>query len=192
MPSSACAQHADQASHLGQGLGPGRLDRVEGLERRPGIRLHRLAGTARLQDHDADGVRDRVVELARDPRSLIGHRGVRLLDPGDFQRGFPLPPRADRESRQPRPAEQQERQRDIAELDVRVDLSDDIGSEEDPDTHGTGDGHPSTRVRADRVRRHHHRDDHRDRTVDRLDQRDDRGDDGKAKGEERRLLPPGQ
>ena len=81
---------------------------------------------------------------------------------------------------------------DVPELDVGVDLTGDVGGKEDPETDGTGDGHPSTGVRADRVRRHHHRDDHGDRTVERLDQRDDGRDDGEAEREERRSLPPGQ
>jgi hypothetical protein len=41
-----------------------------------------VADSADLQHHHADGVRDDVVQLARDPRALLGH--------GDARRCIPL------------------------------------------------------------------------------------------------------
>ena len=75
---AVAAQHAEQPAHLGQRLRgrPARSSRapraslgwsaVEHVAPRPG-----------LDDHHADVVGDDVVQLARDPRPLLGHRLLR-------------------------------------------------------------------------------------------------------------------
>ena len=68
------AQHPDQAAHLGQRAAADLLDRLEHLSRRPVRLVEHTALGARLHDHHRDVVRDRVVQLARDPRPLFDHR----------------------------------------------------------------------------------------------------------------------
>jgi hypothetical protein len=67
-------QHAEQPAQLVQRLAPRRLDRAEGLARGLRARQREPAGDGRLHGHRAQRVRDHVVQLARDPRALVGHR----------------------------------------------------------------------------------------------------------------------
>ena len=71
---SVAAQHPDQAAHLGQRTPADLLDRLQNLARRAVVRLEHPALGAGLDDHHRDVVRDRVVQLARDPRSLLDDR----------------------------------------------------------------------------------------------------------------------
>jgi hypothetical protein len=71
----AVATHRpEQAAHLGERPAAGLLDAPEGLP----VLLQRVRELVPdgpdLEDHHADGVSDDVVQLARDPRSLLGHR----------------------------------------------------------------------------------------------------------------------
>ena len=74
---AVAAHRGEQAAHLGQRRAPGLLDaaeRVAVLAERVG---ELVPDGADLQHHHADGVGDDVVELARDPRTLLGHRDPR-------------------------------------------------------------------------------------------------------------------
>ena len=73
------AEDADQPSHLGERLAACLLDDLERLALALLLRLEQPAHTSRLHGHHADAVADDVVELARDPRTLLGHRCARLL-----------------------------------------------------------------------------------------------------------------
>ena len=71
-------QHADEPAHLGQ-RGPARL--LDGLQRLALALLvltEESAHGGRLNRHDADGVADDVVQLARDTCALLGNGGARL------------------------------------------------------------------------------------------------------------------
>ena len=76
------AHDIQQMTHVRQGSAAGLLDSQEGSA----IFGHRVGELvpdgADLQDHHADGVRDGVVQLARDPRPLLAH--------GDTRRGIPF------------------------------------------------------------------------------------------------------
>ena len=92
----ATSEHADQASHLVERLLArpfDDLERVTGVSR---LGVEHVPAAARLDDHDADRVRDDVVELARNPRPLLHDRGCRprllLLELAVVQ--APLPDRA--------------------------------------------------------------------------------------------------
>ena len=88
------SEHPDQTPHLGQRLCPGRLDGIERLERSVRVAPQSLAGAPRLQHDDADRVGDGVMQLASDPRPLVGDRRPRLLDPGGFQGDLTLATRS--------------------------------------------------------------------------------------------------
>ena len=73
-----------------------------------GSLVEHLATAARLDDDDRDRVRDDVVELAGDPRPLLGHGGssplvlVALeLDRAERERALALPSQPDRQPGQP-------------------------------------------------------------------------------------------
>ena len=66
------AQDADEASHLGQRLASRLFDDHERLPLALLIRPEQAAHAGRLDGHDADAVADDVVQLARDPRALVG------------------------------------------------------------------------------------------------------------------------
>ena len=71
------AHHTEQTAHLRQCAAPGLLDTPEGIA----ILGHRVGelvpDSADLQHHHADGVRDDVVQLARDPHPLLSHGDAR-------------------------------------------------------------------------------------------------------------------
>ena len=71
----ALAQHADEAAHLDERLAACRVDRGQRLARRGLLALEHALGRLRLHDHDAEAVRDDVVQLARDPGPLGCRRG---------------------------------------------------------------------------------------------------------------------
>ena len=80
---AVAAHRAEQAAHLGERRAAGLLDAVERI-RVLGERLGKLVPDgADLEHHHADGVGDDVVELARDPRALLGD--------GDARRRLALP-----------------------------------------------------------------------------------------------------
>jgi len=68
------AQHPDQAPHLGQRAAADPLDRREHLFRRRVPPVEDTPFCAGLYDHHRDVVRDRVVQLACDPRPLLHDR----------------------------------------------------------------------------------------------------------------------
>jgi hypothetical protein len=83
MPSPSLRHRSEQAAHLGECGTAGLLDApervpvlVEGLR-------ELVPDCADLEHHHAHGVGDDVVQLARDPRALLGH--------GDPRGGFALP-----------------------------------------------------------------------------------------------------
>jgi glyoxylase-like metal-dependent hydrolase (beta-lactamase superfamily II) len=77
------AEQADEAPHLGERLTSGRLDHLERLPLPLLLRAEQPTDRAGLHRHHRDGVRDDVVELARDPPALLGDgtvcRGDRVL-----------------------------------------------------------------------------------------------------------------
>ena len=75
-------QDADEPAHLGERLAAGLLDDLERLTFLFLIGLEAAADGACLDGHHAHAVADDVVQLARDPRALLGNRGDGL--------GFPL------------------------------------------------------------------------------------------------------
>jgi hypothetical protein len=102
------AQHAEQAAHLRHRGAAGRLDRRQDVGRPGPLVAERAALGARLHDHDREVVGDDVVELARDPRSLLGDRQPGLvlalllkLDRAGCERGGELLPAAHHRRRAP-------------------------------------------------------------------------------------------
>ena len=67
------AQHAEQPAHLHQRGAAGLLDGGEGVARGLAVVVDHAARGAGLDDHEAHGVRDHVVELARDAGALLHH-----------------------------------------------------------------------------------------------------------------------
>ena len=67
----------EQPARLGQRLAAGLLDRGERLARRRLLGAEGVALRAGLDDHHAHVVGDEVVQLAGDPRALVGHRLAR-------------------------------------------------------------------------------------------------------------------
>ena len=64
----------EQAAHLRESGASGLLDVREGLAiLRVGLG-HPVAHSPHLQDHHADGMRDDIMELSRDPSAFLGHR----------------------------------------------------------------------------------------------------------------------
>ena len=84
------AQHAEQPAHLGEGLAAGGGD---GGQRLPGpvrVGAERIRGAVGLHHHDADVVRDHVVQLAGDPGPLGRGGDLRLGIPFPLQPGGPV------------------------------------------------------------------------------------------------------
>jgi hypothetical protein len=77
------AQHAEHAAHLGQRLPPGARDRAQRFAGPLRRAVQRVSRPVRLHHHDADVVRDDVVQLAGDPGPLggRGHLGLRVAFP---------------------------------------------------------------------------------------------------------------
>ena len=122
----ARAQEPEQAAHLGERLPSGLLDREKGLAGTLRIRLEEESSRSRLDRHDADAVRDHVMEVGGDVGALGGDRGMRsllalALDP----RGLPLEPNRalcsppERKGRRREPA-CKKKKADDAELGVSI------------------------------------------------------------------------
>src|SRR5262249_34552805 len=75
---SVGAEHPEETPHLLERCSPGALDRRERRVRRRVLREVETFG-AGLDDDDAERVRDDVVELAGDPRPLLGDGETRAL-----------------------------------------------------------------------------------------------------------------
>ena len=75
----ALPQDAQQPSHLRQRLPPGLLDRQQRLPLPLLVGLEQPPNGTRLNRHDADRVRDHIVQLARDPAPLVVHRPLRVF-----------------------------------------------------------------------------------------------------------------
>ena len=71
---AALAQHADHATHLGQGLATDGLDGLEGLALGGLVVGEPAAYGGGLHGHDADAVADHVVQLTRDAVAFLGDR----------------------------------------------------------------------------------------------------------------------
>src|SRR6187549_1891680 len=67
----AAAQDAEHPPQLDKRLPPARFDRAERLAHGLLLAHQDALGSLRLDDDDADCVRDDVVQLARDPRTLL-------------------------------------------------------------------------------------------------------------------------
>ena len=67
----AVSEHAEHAPHLGQRLASDPLDHEERLALALLVRRQEPPHSRGLHDHHADRVRDHVVQLAGDPRSLV-------------------------------------------------------------------------------------------------------------------------
>jgi hypothetical protein len=111
----ALPQHPEKAPHLGERLDPACFDRVEGFPCLFRLRRERAPSAARLNDDDADRVCDDIVELARDPNSLLRDRRASPLLALALRRQRPRlevplaePAMADRATGQPRPADDEE------------------------------------------------------------------------------------
>jgi hypothetical protein len=123
--SSPVAAHGgQQAAHLAQGRAAGLLDPLERLAVLGEGIGELVPDGADLEHHHADGVGDDVVELARDPRPLLGHRDAGRRVPVPLGLGRAHLGRiglrgalAHREARQPADPEQQ---RDEDQLAGRV------------------------------------------------------------------------
>ena len=75
---SALAQDPEQAAQLDERLAPGAwIVRHGSRARLRGRAVEQLVGGLGLDDHHADAVGDDVVQLARDPRALLGDRRPR-------------------------------------------------------------------------------------------------------------------
>ena len=88
------AQHVEQPPHLGERLAPGALDAAQDITRALLLGSEVQAFGAGLDDDRRHGVRDDVVQLACDPRPLLGGRDAGLLDALALERlgerGHPL------------------------------------------------------------------------------------------------------
>src|SRR5262249_57865977 len=71
------AQHADEASHLRQRRTTSLLDAEQRLSLAFLVLTQQTADTRGLHRHDAHGMADDVVQLARDARTLLSDRGER-------------------------------------------------------------------------------------------------------------------
>ena len=76
----ALAQDAQHPVQLADRLAAGLLDAVEHLALAGLVLAQHAPDGARLQHHHGHAVGDGVVELARDPRALVGHGRARVLD----------------------------------------------------------------------------------------------------------------
>src|SRR5437588_1521155 len=72
-------ENADEAAHLRERLAPGLLHDEQGLALPLLLGKEEAPRSGGLHGHDADAVADHVVELARDPRALLGDRHARVL-----------------------------------------------------------------------------------------------------------------
>ncbi len=159
------AQHAEQAPQLRDRLAGGVLDRAKRLPRPFGIGVQHLLRRRGLHTHQADAVRDHVVELAGDPRALLDHRLTSLL------LALPLEPRRLKlEVRQlltpaahvpacePASAAQEPEEEEVDEdevterEDVRVLCA--VDERRDPSHREPDERPPPVRVRGHRVERH--------------------------------------
>src|SRR5262249_60066981 len=75
---SVAADDAEQATELGERISPGGFDALQGLARPFGLRVEHVVRGRCLDDHDADVVREYVVELSRDPRLFLSGGPSRL------------------------------------------------------------------------------------------------------------------
>ena len=123
---------------------------------------------ARLQHDHADRVRDDVVQLARDPRPLLGDGRARPLVALDDQLALARPPAPDRASGEPEPAEDREEEDRVAEeVDEACPRSRPRSSRRArPRPRGRADDRPTARgVRSDRVDGDHEADRERERVL---------------------------
>ncbi len=84
------AQHPEHAPHLGERLAPGGRDGGQGLLGPAWVGGQRVRGAVGLHHHDADVVRDHVVQFPGDPGPLGDGRDPRLGVPLPFQPGGPV------------------------------------------------------------------------------------------------------
>ena len=81
---------SDQPSHLGQSLAARLFDDLERLALALLLRLEQPADARRLDGHHAHAVAHDIVELAGDPRTLLGNCGLGLLAPLALESRSPL------------------------------------------------------------------------------------------------------
>ena len=113
-----------------------------------------LAAAARLDDDDRDRVRDDVVELAGDARPLLGHGNagplvlVALeLDSAAGEQLLPLSPQPDHQAGQPRAADDESAEGDVAPVERVAVVGDEMRDRERHHDRG-GPRLPAARVRA--------------------------------------------
>ena len=148
----ALAKRADELVDLGQGLPRDLLDRLERRPRALRVALAEQPGRACLDEDDVDRVTGRVVQVARDPRPLLGRRQpalalgipLRPLGAGD-ELGDPLAPQADAVAEHPgaAPDDDAEEERHGREGIFRVADRADVHHEESRDRRGC---HPGARA----------------------------------------------
>ena len=125
-------QHAEQAPHLIEAAPADALDPLDGQAGPLGIVPEHLLGRFGLDDHHADGVRDGIVQLARDACLLVRNSGpgtllalrFRTLRPR-VQLGDVEAPRPDVHAAQPGQDQEQDREGEGAErvgrpVDIRI------------------------------------------------------------------------
>ena len=189
------SQHAEHPSHLLQRLAAGALDRAERLARGALAVAQHAPRPARLQQHDADRVRDDVVQLARDPRPLLGDRcmgslvGLALdLIRATLQRALAGTAAAHDAASNERAAEEHDEEAEIGDRD-RVAGLDRGGRHGDRDQDGRGAGHATLAVGARRIERDHDSEQERGR-LGKLRGRDVRQLDDAEPEDERQQRPP--
>ena len=131
------AQHADHPPHLGERLATGLLDDLQRLAFLVLVRLEQPAHGRGLHRHHADAVADDVVQLAGDPRALLGDGEACLLLAlqlgllGKPARHVGLAkPLAEREADDPRDREGDQRPEVVARrLGLRVAVREDHGDD---------------------------------------------------------------
>ena len=146
------AQEAEQPAQLHEGLTARRLDRAEGLARRPLLTFEHTLGRLGLHDHHADAVGDDVVQLARDAGALLDDGGADPFLAGALEPGGPLALGRGRVSVAPELAADEPRQR---ERDRGPEIAAALGREEERAARGERRGshdEPAARV-APRPRR---------------------------------------
>jgi hypothetical protein len=192
----ARAHHPEQQPQLSERLAAGRLDRLERFAL-PGLLVAEAAAdAARLQHHDADAVRDDVVQLARDPRALERHRRARRrvaihLEPLGVGLQSGRVPGAPAQCAPERPGAEQEEvdERDVARRRVAVDrrAEREVGERD----HDPGDRPAQLVVRAGRGDRDHDREEREGGIVGRVRelQREPRHEDAHHHGQRIRAPP---
>ena len=157
-------QDREESSHLAQRLRCRPLDRVDRASRVVGILRQRVPGAARLEHDHADRVRDDVVQLARDPRALLGASEARTLVA--FANEQPLAFAADSydDAGEERTADQEAEEQEAAHVQTAAVLDRDDHDRAEREQ-GCRNERAALGVCPSRIQRHHHHQGQRHRVV---------------------------